>query len=54
MEAAAREALERANRDVNGLADPLFDRPLEYAADGHEADLEGVDQYCLAQVWNLD
>lgn len=27
---------------------------LEYAAEGHEADLEGVDQYCLAQVWNLD
>ncbi|WP_420032368.1 hypothetical protein ACN2WE_05780 [Streptomyces sp. cg28] len=27
---------------------------LEYAAGGHEADLEGVDQYCLAQVWNLD
>ncbi|MCX5529485.1 hypothetical protein OG785_02705 [Streptomyces sp. NBC_00006] len=26
---------------------------LEYAAAGHEAGLEGVDQYCLAQVWNL-
>ena len=34
VEAAAREALERANRDVNGLADPLFERPLDYAANG--------------------
>ena len=60
VEAAAREALERANRDVNGLADPLFDRPLEYAADGPLAGVPflikdigpmaaGVPFYCGSQ-----
>src|SRR3954452_9863312 len=60
VEAAAREALERANRDVNGLADPLFDRPLKYAADGPLAGVPflikdigpmaaGVPFYCGSQ-----
>ncbi|WP_255951716.1 hypothetical protein [Streptomyces odontomachi] len=30
------------------------DSALEHAAAGNEVGLEGVDQYCLAQVWYLD
>jgi amidase len=34
VEAAARQAIERANADVNGLAQPLFEPALDHDADG--------------------
>ena len=34
VEAAARRAIEEVNAEINGLAMPLFERPLHYAADG--------------------